>query len=72
MCACVSKHDNNEDGDDAEGKGLLSFADFSVMEILRTMEDRVLIYTSETRRRIMQKSIIKIMSPYQRGYFRIC
>lgn len=39
MCVCVSKHDNNEDGDDAEGKGLLSFADFSVMQIQRTIED---------------------------------
>lgn len=39
MCVCVSKQDNNEDGDDAEGKGLLSFTDFSVMEIQRTIED---------------------------------
>lgn len=31
MCVCVRKHDNNEDGDDAQGEGPLSFADFSVM-----------------------------------------
>lgn len=34
MCVCVSKHDNNEGGGDAEGTGLFSFADFSV-----TIED---------------------------------
>lgn len=60
MCICVSKHDNNEVGDDAEGKGLFSSADLSVMEIQRT----ILICASETKTRHAKKALKFFVSKF--------